>query len=145
MHAMASTTWPWMLMVKIVRSSSTSALVNPIFKFTRLSHCWMRLETSYINQQKVSDTRSSRLLTCGAAYWKPSGPETGDIAANNRSREDGQREQTRSRRSKPPTRSRTPWLGKWSSPPPPPPPPGPVGFVLAPLLSPYNYTDQDIK
>ena len=107
---MATTTW--MLMVKIVRPSRISALANPIFEITRVSHCWMRLRSSHRSQQRVSDTRSIRPLSCGATCWKRSGPETDDVATNIQGRNDDQKQQKKSRRF---FRSRTPWLGKRSS------------------------------
>ena len=106
---MATTTW--MLMVKIVRPSSISALANPIFKVTRVSRCLMRLESNHTSQQRVSDTRSIRPLSCGVTCWKPSGPETDNVATNIQSRND-QKQQGKPRRF---FRSRTPWLGKRSS------------------------------
>lgn len=108
--SMAATTW--MFMIKFARSSSARALANPGFKLTSVSQCWMRLECSHISQQWVSDVRSIRPLSFCTACWKPSGPKTGDVAADSQSRKVGQKEQGKGRRF---FRSRTPWLGKRSS------------------------------
>ena len=43
---MATTTW--MLIVKIVRSSSANTLASRIFQLSRISGCWMRLESGHI-------------------------------------------------------------------------------------------------